>query len=629
MLRSSIIRNSSRVAFQASPFAAVRSKSSAAGAQVKVSEPKAEKAMKAPRETNSFALGMFQGVTNMSEVFPYPDYLTEEEKSETRELMDPAAKFLNEVNDAAVNDALETVPEEIMEQAKELGVMGALVSPDYGGLGLKNTQYAKLTEIAGAADLGFGIVMGAHQSIGYKGIYLFGNEQQKKKYLPDLCSGKRMACFCLTEPSSGSDAASIKTRAVKSDDGKHYILNGGKLWISNGGFAEIFTVFAQTPVKDPNTGEVKEKVSAFIVERQFGGVTNGPPEKKMGIKASNTAEVNFDNVKIPVENLLGAEGEGFKIAMNILNNGRFGLASSMAGTIKHVIGKASEWAGNRVQFKKKISEFGVIQEKIAKMSVDHYVAESMAYVIANNMDKGITEFQIEAAIAKVFCSEAAWKATDETIQVMGGMGYMKDAGVERVLRDLRIFRIFEGTNDILRLFIALTGIQHAASHLQSVQKGGLNAKLMFGSQSLMKKAGFGNLNSVIGEVHEDVKDGGRLLAECMGHFSDGVNSLVMKYKKNIMHEQIILSRLADAAIDIYGMAVVLSRCSDSLSKNLPSKELETKYTTLFCNEASQRVALNLKDIKSNSRTANNELVKEISAAVISNGGVAHAGPLGF
>jgi len=206
---------------------------------------------------------------------------------------------------------------------------------------------------------------------------------------------------------------------------------------------------------------------------------------------------------------------------------------------------------------------------------------------------------------------------------------MKESGVERVLRDLRIFRIFEGTNDILRLFIALTGIQHAASHLQSVQKGGLEAKLKFGSQSLMKKAGFGNLNSVIGEVHEDVKDGGKLLAECMGHFSDGVNSLVMKYKKNIMHEQIILSRLADAAIDIYGMAVVLSRCSDSLTKNLPSKDLETKYTTLFCNEASQRVALNLKDIKSNSRTANNELIKEISAAVISNGGVAHAGPLGF
>ena len=149
-------------------------------------------------------------------------------------------------------------------------------------------------------------------------------------------------------------------------------------------------------------------------------MTNGPPEKKMGIKASNTAEVNFDNVKVPVENLLGEEGKGFKVAMNILNNGRFGLASSMAGTIKHVIWKASEWAANRVQFGKHISDFGVIQEKIAKMAVDHYVAESMAYVIANNMDKGIVEFQIEAAIAKVFCSEAAWKATDECIQVMGG-----------------------------------------------------------------------------------------------------------------------------------------------------------------------------------------------------------------
>ena len=161
-------------------------------------------------------------------------------------------------------------------------------------------------------------------------------------------------------------------------------------------------------------------MSAFIVERAFAGVSSGPPEKKMGIKASNTAEVNFDNVKVPVENLLGLEGEGFKIAMNILNNGRFGLASSMAGTIKHVMGKAADWAANRSQFGQKISQFGVIQEKIAKMAVDHYVAESMAYVIANNMDKGIVDFQIEAAIAKIFCSEAAWKATDECIQVMGG-----------------------------------------------------------------------------------------------------------------------------------------------------------------------------------------------------------------
>ena len=212
------------------------------------------------QESDSFAMGMFQGLTKTSEVFPFPNSLSPDEKDLTRELMEPAEKFLNEVNDAMKNDTMETIPDDVWNQAKEMGVLGALVPPEYGGLGLKNTQYAKLTEVVGAADLGFGIAMGAHQSIGYKGIYLFGTDQQKKKYLPDLCAGKKLAAFCLTEPSSGSDAASIKCKAVKSDDGKHYILNGGKLWISNGGIAEIFTVFAQTPVKDEKTGAIKVRV---------------------------------------------------------------------------------------------------------------------------------------------------------------------------------------------------------------------------------------------------------------------------------------------------------------------------------------------------------------------------------
>jgi len=627
-----INRTAGRVGFQAPLLLRMKSTASTTPATQPEIKRKPEKVAK---ETNSFALGLFQGVTKMSEVFPFPDSLTSEEKDLTRELMDPAERFLNEVNDAGKNDTLEKVPDEIMDQLKEMGVLGALVPPDYGGLGLKNTQYAKMTEVVGAADLGLGIVIGAHQSIGYKGIYLFGNDQQKKKYLPDLTCGKRLAAFCLTEPSSGSDAASIKTRAVKSDDGKHYILNGGKLWISNGGIAEIFTVFAQTQVKDPSTGATKDKVSAFIVDRAFGGVTNGPPEKKMGIKASNTAEVNFDNVKVPIENMLGEEGDGFKVAMNILNNGRFGLASSMAGTIKYVISKASDWAANRTQFGQKISEFGVIKEKIARMSMDHYVAESMAYVIANNMDRGITEFQIEAAIAKIFCSEAAWKATDECIQVMGGMGYMKEAGVERVLRDLRIFRIFEGTNDILRLFISLTGIQHAALHLKSVEKAlkdpfaNIGTVAGFGSKMAIQKMGFGHLNAVVGEVHPDLKESARLLAQCIGAFSSTVNSIIIKYKKDVIHEQMLLSRLADAAIDIYGMAVVLSRCSDSISKNLDSIDLEEKYTILFCSEASERVSLRLADIKSEQRTKNNELISQISAAIVQNNGVAHKGPLGF
>ena len=280
----------------------------------------------------------------------------------------------------------------------------------------------------GARDLSIGIVLGAHQSIGYKGILLFGDEEQKNKYLPDLAVGKKIAAFALTEPSSGSDAGSIQTRAIKSADGSHYILNGSKVWISNGGTAEIFTVFAKTPQTDAS-GNVKDKVTAFIVERSFGGVTNGPPEKKMGIKASNTAEVYFDNVKVPVKNIIGKEGEGFKVAMNILNSGRFGMCAALTGTMRHCIEKAVEHATQRTQFGDKISNFGAIQEKIARMSLAHYTAESLAYIISGVMDKGYKDFQVEAAIAKVFASEAAWFVCDETIQILGGMGYMRGAGI--------------------------------------------------------------------------------------------------------------------------------------------------------------------------------------------------------
>ncbi|VDO90949.1 unnamed protein product [Haemonchus placei] len=240
-------------------------------------------------------------------------------------------------------------------------------------------------------------------SIGYKGILLFGTDEQKDKYLPDLAAGRKFAAFCLTEPSSGSDANSIKTRAEKSPDGKHYILNGGKIWISNGGFADVFTVFAQTPVKMPD-GSTKDKVSAFIVERAFGGVTSGPQEKKMGIKGSNTAEVHFDNVKVPVENLLGVEGEGFKVAMNILNNGRFGIPASCTGSMKYCIQKTVDHITHRVQFGQTLQEFFNVQEKLTNMVARHYATESIVYLLAANMDRGIQDYQLEAAIGKVAAS---------------------------------------------------------------------------------------------------------------------------------------------------------------------------------------------------------------------------------
>uniref|UniRef100_A0A8C7A3X2 Very long-chain specific acyl-CoA dehydrogenase, mitochondrial n=1 Tax=Neovison vison TaxID=452646 RepID=A0A8C7A3X2_NEOVI len=481
-------------------------------------------------ESKSFAVGMFKGQLTTDQVFPYPSVLNEEQTQFLKELVGPVSRFFEEVNDAAKNDMMEKVEETTMQGLKELGAFGLQVPSELGGVGLCNTQYARLVEIVGTHDLGVGITLGAHQSIGFKGILLFGTKAQKEKYLPKLASGETIAAFCLTEPSSGSDAASIRTSAVPSPCGKYYTLNGSKIWISNGGLADVFTVFAKTPVTDAATGAVKEKITAFVVERGFGGVTHGPPEKKMGIKASNTAEVYFDGVRVPAENVLGEVGGGFKVAMHILNNGRFGMAAALAGTMRGIIAKAVDHATNRTQFGDKIHNFGLIQEKLARMAMLQYVTESMAYMVSANMDQGATDFQIEAAISKIFGSEAAWKVTDECIQIMGGMGFMKEPGVERVLRDLRIFRIFEGTNDILRLFVALQGCMDKGKELSglgnALKNPFGNAGLLLGEagKQLRRRAGLGSGLSLSGLVHPELNRSGELTVQALEQFATVVEA---------------------------------------------------------------------------------------------------------
>uniref|UniRef100_A0A665WS81 Very long-chain specific acyl-CoA dehydrogenase, mitochondrial n=1 Tax=Echeneis naucrates TaxID=173247 RepID=A0A665WS81_ECHNA len=583
------------------------------------------------QESKSFAVNIFKGKIATSQVFPYPSVLNEEQEQFLRELVGPVSKFFEEVNDSAKNDVLEKVEDHTMEGLKEMGAFGLQVPADLGGLGLSNTQYARLVEIVGSHDLGVGITLGAHQSIGFKGILLFGNAAQKEKYLPKLASGEHIAAFCLTEPASGSDAASIKTTAVLSPCGQYYTLNGSKIWISNGGLAEIFTVFAKTPMKDPKTGEIKDKITAFVVERSFGGVTHGPPEKKMGIKASNTAEVYFDNVRVPADCVLGEVGGGFKVAMNILNNGRFGMAAALSGTMKGVITKAVDHATNRTQFGSKIHNYGVIQEKMARMAMMQYVTESMAYMISGNMDSGATEFQIEAAISKIFASEAAWSVTDECIQVMGGMGFMKDSGVERVMRDLRIFRIFEGTNDILRLFVALNGFQNAGNQLKGLQKALKNplgnAGLLAGeiTKRAKRKAGLGTGLSLQGSVHPELAHSGELVCYFLRLLFKGL----LHEHCCVSDEQFVLKRVADCAIDIYAMVVVLSRASRSLTQGLASAHHEKILCETWCVEAYERVTNDIKTLHSSDSRKLFKNLRSISTAMVDNGGVVAPHPLGF
>eukprot|EP00058_Branchiostoma_floridae_P025264 XP_002610754.1 hypothetical protein BRAFLDRAFT_126305 [Branchiostoma floridae] len=322
------------------------------------------------------------------------------------------------------------IPMETLQGLKDLGLFGMQVPLECGGLGLSNTEYARLGEIT-AIDGAIAVTLAAHQAIGLKGILIAGNDEQKTKYLPKLATGEHVAAFALTEPSSGSDAASIQTRATLSDDGKHFLLNGGKIWISNGGIADVFTVFAKTEVVDSASGKVKDKVTAFIVERSFGGITSGKPEDKLGIRGSNTCTVHFEDTPVPVENVLGEVGGGFKVAMNILNGGRFSMGSSGAGIVKKLIEQTAEHATSRVQFNKKLMEFPLIQ---------------------------------------VYSSESVWSSVSEALQVLGGLGYMKEYPYERYLRDARILMIFEGTNEILRMYIALVGMKFAGDILKEKLK---------------------------------------------------------------------------------------------------------------------------------------------------------------
>jgi very long chain acyl-CoA dehydrogenase len=506
---------------------------------------------------------------------------------------------------------------------------------DLGGIGLTNTGYARLTEIIGGNDLGLGIHLGAHQSIGFKGILLFGTPEQKAKYLPDLAAGKKVAAFALTEPSTGSDANSVRTRAKLGADGKWY-LSGSKLWISNGGLAEVFTVFAQTEVPDPKVpGGKRDKVTAFVVERKFGGVTNGPPEKKMGIKCSNTAEVYFDNTPIPPENVLGEVGGGFKVAMEILNNGRFGMGAALTGTMKAVIKGVTEHANSRVQFGKTIREYGNIKNKIASMAARTYAAESMAYMLAANMDRGMKDYMIEAAISKVFASEAAWFVADTGIQIMGGLGYMQSLPYERFLRDIRIFLIFEGENTILRYLIAGSGLQSLGKELEPVTRALksplTNLPLLAPFGLTLAKSRLGIVDSPkLGWAPQQLAHSAAIVESATGHLGDVSRALLMRYGKTVIDQQLVLEKVADVAIDVTASTAVLSRAAKALKEGSPSAAHEAELANLFVSEAGQRIRANLAAARGrNGQPAINKLKYTVADAVMSAGGYHAKPPVGF
>src|SRR4051812_18740089 len=417
-------------------------------------------------ETNpSFTKGVFLGEIREDLVFPFPT-LSSDERESLGAILDSVRAFAAERVDSAKFDHDGQFPDGVRQGLHELGVMGLSIPEEYGGFGASAKVYNRVFAEIGGIDPALCVYFGAHQSIGCKGITLFGSEEQKKKYLPRCASGELVAGFCLTEPGSGSDAQAMKTMATLSTDGTHYLLTGTKIWISNAGYADLFTVFAKVAVEIE--GKTKQRVTAFIVDAHAPGVSLGKVEEKMGIKASDTRAVFFENVKVPVDDRLGDVGQGFHIALEILNSGRLGLAAGSARGARRIMKEAIAYAKQREQFGKPIGSFEMVQHKIANAAAECYALDSAVFLCADMVDRGGVDFSLETAACKVFGSELAFRASNEALQIAGGIGYSKEFPYEQAVRDSRINLIFEGTNEILRALIALMGLQQPGERLRAL-----------------------------------------------------------------------------------------------------------------------------------------------------------------
>ncbi len=474
----------------------------------------------------------------------------------------------------------------LLDKAGQQGILGISVPEEYGGFGKDYITSMLATEALGSGH-SFTVAYATHTGIGTLPLLYYGSKELKEKYLPKLATGEQKACYCLTEPDAGSDANAGKTKATLSDDGKHYILNGQKMWITNAGFGDLFTVFAKI--------DDDKNLSAFIVEKDFGGITINPEEKKMGIKGSSTCQVFFSDCKVPIENLLGKRDEGFKIALNILNIGRIKLAAATNGGSKDLITHSVHYSNERKQFSKAIASFGAIKYKLAEQSIRTFACESALYRCSGDIQKIINEqiqqgiekqeaileasrqFAPEAAILKVLGSEVLDYVVDEAVQIYGGMGYSAIAPVERAYRDARINRIFEGTNEINRLLIV-------DMLLKKAMKGEID--LMSAAKSVADE---------LMSIPDFSQHGDGFFEKEKGYISNFKKAILMvagaavqKFMTKLADEQEILINLADMIINLYTAESILLRTEKMNAMNRMEVEHE-HMVKVFLNDSAQRI----------------------------------------
>jgi len=560
----------------------------------------------------SFVTSMCFGEIDEELIVPYPKM-----KPQDKEVLKNVIGSLDQLlkphePDFRKWDRAGELPASFIEELRQFGLFSLIVPEEHGGMGMNATSYSRSLQEIAKYDGSVAVTVGAHSSIGMRGLLLFGTDEQKKQWMPKLATGEMIAAFCLTEPGSGSDAASIKTTAVR--DGDEWVLNGNKLWITNGGIAQFFTVFAKTG------GQAERgNMTAFVVMRDMPGVSVGPHEDKMGLRASSTTTVHFDNVRIPVGNVLGEVGKGFVVAMKILNSGRSGLGGGTVGGMKKLIQLSTKQAKERVQFGKSIAEFGLIKQKIGHMVVECYATESAVNMVNHLVDSGQQDYAVEAAIAKVFGSESLWRTSDEALQIAGGNGFMCDFPYERTMRDARINRIFEGTNDILRLFIALTAMNEVGSSLKELSTSlrGIfdNPIKGFGvlSEYARRRASLANVikrdKTTFTALHPAIKEKQLLFEELTRDLAAAVDRVLRKHGKNIIGKQFATKRLADSMIDLFVLACTMSRVSTEIQeRGATSVTKELEILEVLSGQVRRRVRSHFARIDDN----DDELIKSLA-----------------
>jgi acyl-CoA dehydrogenase family protein 9 len=543
----------------------------------------------------SFMKSLFNGHLEAEMVFPYPRQ--DPEAKETLELvLESFRSWADENLDGAAIDVKGEFPVEQVRGLRELGMFGMTIPEAFGGAGLPITSYCRLMEEMCRRCAATGTIIGAHLGIGSKGIVVYGNEEQKKRWLPAVASGELLSAYALTEPSSGSDAASLQARAVWDEGRNAWILNGTKRYITNGAHAGLFTVFARTEI------DGRDKISAFVVTRDLPGVSTGREEAKLGLKGSSTTDLMLENVPVPKENLLGEPGRGFKYAMEILNDGRVSLAAGAVGGAKEMIDQSVQFAKERRQFDRPIAEFEMIRAKVAEMVTGTYAAESMVYLTTGLAERGEADYSIESALSKIFSSENAWRVANHAVQIAGGNGFIKEYPYERFLRDCRINMIFEGTNEILRVFVALAGVQRLGEELKKVGQALRDPIAQIGviSDFAFKKIRRAISDEQFPDIQQPLQKTAVRVARYAQALSGAAEHALRSHGKRIIEREYVQERLAEAAGELYAIIACLSRANTRIQESgAAGARRDILLTRTFGNAAWRRIRRLLQQVEKN------------------------------